>query len=354
MRISAVPEVPRPLVDALYDTALAPTHWPGALEGVTAWVGCATTSLQVRHLAHNDDGEFRMYGYEPKVLAHYTTNLWHSDPHLQHVRDLPVLEPLLSREVVSDAALRHTEYYGEFCEPQRLHDLQGVVLMRNADWAVTLANHGGVGQHFDADSCARLLAVGPYVMRAMSVAFDFSPRSFPVAHNEDLNLSVASVCVDPQLRLLDPPDAAMAAFLARPECPLDVHDGTLRATSEPAQSRLLRIVQGALHGSTPGARLGQDGSYQVVAVPSARRSAFDRTLCIRVVVSWPSAQNQVPAELASLPPGLRVVALRMADGLSDKDIAVELDITHATARTYATRVLRLLGLSSRRDLMRMR
>jgi hypothetical protein len=289
MHISAVPDVPRALVDALYDTAIDPSRWVSVLESVTSWVGSATTALQVRDLGHNDDGEYRMFGYVPKALEYYRTQLWHSDPHLHHVRDLPVREPLLSREVVSDATLRRTAYYGEFCEPQRLHDLQGLVLMRNADWAVTLANHGAVGQSFDAGSCARLLAVGPYVLRALSLAFDFAPRFAPVAHVDELHLSVASVCVDAQNKLLDAPDATMTAFLSRVDCPLDVCNGALRAIDGRAQRRLVRVVLAALQGNTRGMRLGREGSYQVVAVPTTRRSAFDRTPCVRVIVSAPQA-----------------------------------------------------------------
>jgi DNA-binding NarL/FixJ family response regulator len=56
----------------------------------------------------------------------------------------------------------------------------------------------------------------------------------------------------------------------------------------------------------------------------------------------------------ALSPSLRAVAEGMYAGLSDKEIAQELGISHATARTYAARVLRALGLHNRRDLMRPR
>jgi DNA-binding NarL/FixJ family response regulator len=46
------------------------------------------------------------------------------------------------------------------------------------------------------------------------------------------------------------------------------------------------------------------------------------------------------------------VAERLAEGLSDKEIAEALGIPVATARTYVARVLRRFGAKSRRELMR--
>ena len=53
-----------------------------------------------------------------------------------------------------------------------------------------------------------------------------------------------------------------------------------------------------------------------------------------------------------LPPRLREVGTLLAGGASDKEIAARLDLPLQTARTYAARVLRKLGLRSRRGLMR--
>jgi DNA-binding CsgD family transcriptional regulator len=69
-------------------------------------------------------------------------------------------------------------------------------------------------------------------------------------------------------------------------------------------------------------------------------------------------QDAVPAEkdgisisLDLLTPRLRQVAKMLALGHSDKEIAQELEIEVSTARTYVTRVLRRLGVHSRRELI---
>ena len=57
---------------------------------------------------------------------------------------------------------------------------------------------------------------------------------------------------------------------------------------------------------------------------------------------------------SELTPALVPVAHAMAEGLSDKEIAVRLGLSVRTARTYAQRVLARLGLSDRRQLMTLR
>jgi hypothetical protein len=52
-----------------------------------------------------------------------------------------------------------------------------------------------------------------------------------------------------------------------------------------------------------------------------------------------------------LPPALRRIADELVKGASDKDIAQRFDMPLSTARTYVTRVLRYLGVNSRRELM---
>ncbi|HYJ10434.1 MAG TPA: LuxR C-terminal-related transcriptional regulator [Polyangiaceae bacterium] len=48
------------------------------------------------------------------------------------------------------------------------------------------------------------------------------------------------------------------------------------------------------------------------------------------------------------------VACLMVRGAADKEIAIELGMTLHSARTYAARVLKRMGVQSRRELMRSR
>jgi len=56
----------------------------------------------------------------------------------------------------------------------------------------------------------------------------------------------------------------------------------------------------------------------------------------------------------ALPPSLRRIADLLGSGMSDKEIAVALDVPLATVRTYAARIYARLKVEGRRDLMRAR
>jgi hypothetical protein len=286
MKTGALPDLPRELVDALYDTALDPGSWDGALAGISRWVGAAGTFIQVRHLTHGGEGQIRTHGCISERVTHYQAELWHTEPHLVHLASLPVFEPLLSREVVEAKSVRRTAYYGEFCEPQDFHDLQGLVMLRNSEWAVTLANHSARGKEFGADSCARLAAVGKHALRALRLAFDFAPQPAFVEQGAAGALRVASLCVDGGLRVLDAPDHATCALLAWPSCPLAVRSGVLCALQPEDQRALAHLLPVALSGGTCGERLGPDAAFQVVAVPGPRMGPFERKPCVRIALLY--------------------------------------------------------------------
>jgi hypothetical protein len=58
-----------------------------------------------------------------------------------------------------------------------------------------------------------------------------------------------------------------------------------------------------------------------------------------------------PGVLSALPTSLRGVAEGLVRGLSDKEIALELELPLVTIRTYTSRVFSRLGVSSRREVM---
>ncbi len=73
---------------------------------------------------------------------------------------------------------------------------------------------------------------------------------------------------------------------------------------------------------------------------------------LELLLVLPHALNAPALSIDRLPPSLRRVAAQLADGLSDKEIAEALMMPLATTRTYVARVFRALGVTSRRELMR--
>lgn len=83
--------------------------------------------------------------------------------------------------------------------------------------------------------------------------------------------------------------------------------------------------------------------------PAIRRVDFgepDLPLTLHFGAGGPSSLGR-----SRLPPYLRPVAAGLSRGASDKEIAMDLGLSIATARTYVTRVLAAYGARSRRELM---
>lgn len=98
-------------------------------------------------------------------------------------------------------------------------------------------------------------------------------------------------------------------------------------------------------GSAELARLAQQPSSEQLsmAIQSERFT----------LVLLPQRTPLPPPSIEQLPLSLQRVARSLAEGCSDKEIAAALGLSLASVRTYAVRIYRRLGLTSRRELMRL-
>lgn len=91
-----------------------------------------------------------------------------------------------------------------------------------------------------------------------------------------------------------------------------------------------------------------------VETPLAKTAALEvdgHRVWLAVARGAPRASGSRAAAFGDLPPSLAAVARLLAAGLSDKEIASELDLRLATVRTYTTRIYRRLDVSGRRELI---
>jgi len=92
---------------------------------------------------------------------------------------------------------------------------------------------------------------------------------------------------------------------------------------------------------------GEPSPPSVFGESELRVLRLDGSGGVRYLVTVRPISRLEVAPLFWLPPTLRAVATRLANGDSDKEIAVELDLPLATARTYVSRVMRRLQVNSR-------
>ncbi|MCC7542834.1 MAG: response regulator transcription factor [Deltaproteobacteria bacterium] len=127
----------------------------------------------------------------------------------------------------------------------------------------------------------------------------------------------------------------------------------LDAFSQPAWlvTRTGRVLHANTAASTLDWVLTSLGSAAPIAGPALKRVAVtSQGIEGWVVVLARPDDLRAPDHAAGLPPRLGATARLLAQGLSDKEVADRLGVSHATARTYVARVYRKLGVHRRAEL----
>jgi hypothetical protein len=346
------------LINAIYETAAVPERWPDTIERTTEWIGGIAGSFQARRLGHRPAVMLISTGVDPDQHRAYLAYHHKDDPHLRHLKTLPVGRAQLSCDVVDDAELMRTSFYNEFCRPQNFHDLQGIVLLKSKHWAVTLAMFAHRKRRFDARTLSRLSAVAPHITCALSMdcVFDGVDQTEPALRTAAAAHALGLLWVDRSLRIVDLDASSRGAdSLHGDELPLMVDRAHLVARHPVDQERLCGAVLRALGDEATVLEVGRGSEKMRLAVaPGPRLSPFSAERCASVLYRRLPQRDtsDLNLRLRDLPPSLHAVATRMANGLSDKEIAVELGLPLSTARTYVTRVLQRLQMNNRRELMR--
>lgn len=348
--------VPADLLAAIYEASADASNWPNVVERATIWVGGIAGSFQARKFSPSLEARLISTGVDPSLHQAYLAHYYRNDPHLSHIASLPVGRPLLSLEVLEDRDLVRSEFYSGFCAPQRFHDLQGVVLVRNARWAVSLAMFSHRKRRFDRGTKQRLSALATHVTRALSMGFSFNglAEAEPGLHAVAQSRAIGLVYVDAQHRIVETHETADAGeWLRGRSHALTIEKQVLRACNVVESSRLASAVKQALAGQPSLHAFGEGASaLRVTFALGPRRSPICQERCVSVVVMpAPRELHSSRDLLCELPLSLQAVGRGLLRGLSDKEIAHELDLSIATVRTYVTRLFARVGVHGRRELM---
>jgi hypothetical protein len=345
------------LLASLYEAALTPDAWPAAMSSASAWIGGSATVLLLRRTDGLPGGALASHGFDPSYIPIYQQHYAESDPHLVHIARLPLGKSQLSEQVVPRRALQRTGLFHDILAPHCLFDSRGVLVFRSERWAAVFSAFAPRRDVLGAEAGGRMESLVPHLERALALSIHVGPPN-PAkpdrGPSEGLHRAT-TLHVSRALELLDPWENGWDSLFESADAPLMLRGSALRARSEADDERLRRAVRLGCDGQASVLLLrGGNCALSLCVAPGPRVSPFSALRSARLMVARTELGpiSHKPA-FRTLPARLLAVAERMARGQSDKQIAAELEMGLATARTYASRVLRRLGISSRRELMQL-
>ena len=353
------------IVGLVYDSALDPERWPAALERITRALRFHNASLSLMDLRSGAFplnitsgigepwlGRMAQYGQEvidqwggPEKLAAY-----------------PLDEPAVLSWVNPAAASESNRYYVEWSRPQRLIDLVGIALARDAQMigSLGLGRHESEGPIRQADvDAARLLV--PHLHRAVAISRLLDLRQVTASSFETVlrRLSSAVFLVSADLELLwsNPAgDELLAATdaLAHRSGRFWLCQPAARAAFARAVAQLLGADVAATHGYDVPIYLEDGRLLTLYVIPIETGPSESRPRAV-AVMAGPRGQQRDPCDvvgsLFGLTPSERRVLAGIAQGITISEIAARLHVGPATVRTHLLRVFDKTGVHRQPELV---
>ncbi|MFT3922159.1 MAG: helix-turn-helix transcriptional regulator [Myxococcales bacterium] len=355
-------KIPPGLLLAIHEAAADPRAWPEALARITSWVGGDVGSLLATRPADKGaDTNLVVSGIAPEDHPAHPRHQQRRPSYAARLARLPVGRAVLLRDALQ-SSLRSPR--GELARKHQLTDLQGIVLHRDANWRVSLGTFGRRGRRFDERTRHRLEVVGHHLHQALRLGRRFET----VGSDSDSGLQIATrmglvhaLEVDRELRLLSGHErwqrdqARDRAEGTRTLVPLHIEQQRLRARDAHDQPRLLHAVQQATLGkqSVLSFEVGEQRALVGFAPgPWISPLGHERAALVIMPPLWSGRATPEDDPFGKLPKALREVAEQLALGRTDKEIAISMGLSLASARTYVARTMKRLGINNRRELMR--
>jgi DNA-binding CsgD family transcriptional regulator/PAS domain-containing protein len=359
------------LIEALYDAALDPTHWPRLAPMFARAFDTESCAIFQLNLAQGSAGILGITGnFDAKSISDYETYYHQKDLVAIRMAQSGAGQAMLSTEVVGVSEFLDSEIFVDFAKPRRLGFFWAVGGTIEVEQHVT----GAVGIHrtrdaraFDADDKRHLDMVLPHLSRAMLLQRRL--QGLTQDHRLVLDalekLSVGMIVVDARATVLFANQTAER--LLRAGLGLTCREGYLGATDSTKEDELRRLIRQA--GLASLGRSSEAGG--VLALPRPE----GRPLCLQVCPLRPQALTlgpSVPAallifgdpnasaststqaliELYGLTPAEARLMAALVDGERLEDYADRQQISINTARTQSKQIFAKTGHGRQADLIR--
>ncbi len=353
-------------VDAIYAAVVEPAKWLNALGALCRLCAAESASHNLQHIS-NGTGTRTALGYDRADQPRYHDGFASRNPLFKGLLRQQMDVPHPHQTLVDDEIFRQSYYYNEYCRPNGLHFMAGLVITRRGDIAEWVSvNRGPRGDPFDRKQLRALDRLAPHLRRASEASYRLTE-----AHAARTGWEAVLDTLRCGVVMLD--QCSRVVFANRTARQLDAaRDGlALRAAgvSAPgATGALAHAISLATDGDSSGVR--QDAH---VVLP---RRNVPYPLSVTVIPlpresSWRLAGGPVallliadPAQPACSDPRLLMtlfgltdreatLTALLADGYRLHDAAGQLGIVRETARTHLARALDKTATKRQTDLVRL-
>lgn len=360
------------LIGKIYDCALDPEGWPGALDAIRFQLGFCNCSILLQAIPSGEILLNRIVGTTPDYVAKMQDHasdiirIWGG---WDRIQGFPLDEPIVHSQIPGLLPLASYRYYSEWLQPQGIIDAVAIGFARDQ----TLLGSIGLGRHLSAGPIADeeisfLRMIAPHFRRAAVISrlLDLqtvAARTFEATLDA---LSSGVVFVDEKSTVVHANTAAEVMF--RAGSPIAVRGGKLVAIDGAVTTHIQNLVQQAAvderklgHRGIGVPLRSKDGAPCVVHVlPLARgdlrpglRPAAKAALFI---TSARISSNEPRAALAlfyDLTPAETRIFELVADGMAVPHIAETLGVARSTVKTHLLRVFDKTGCHRQADLVRL-
>jgi len=354
-------------IDAIYGAAIEPAMLSNALDALRRLCNAESASYNLQHIA-NGTGTRTAIGYDRADQPRYFDGGFAARNELfTGLLNQPIGAPHPHQTLVDDEIFRRGYYFNEYCRPNGLHFMAGLVITQRhgtVEWVSV--NRGPRGDPYDRQQLRGLARLAPHFRRASEASYRLAEAyAARTAWEAVLNtLRSGVVMLDQYGRVVFANGTARDLDAARDGLTLS-HSGV----SAPAvAATLARAISLATDGDSDRIRHGthialprRDAPYplSVNIIPLPRESPWQLscTPVVLLLIADPAqsagSDDKVLMTLFGLTAREAALTTLLADGCRLEDAAKQLGIKRETARTHLARALDKTGTERQADLTRL-
>jgi DNA-binding CsgD family transcriptional regulator len=355
------------LISTVYDAAIDPTRWEGAIENAAHFVGGAGAGLFCKDVGAHHVAMPHKFGYRvPLPVALFEQIYPAAERHF-----LGELEqPIATTDLIPFGELVRTDIYRQWAQPQGFVDFVSAVLDRTTISTAIFGvfrheRHGFV----DDEARRKMRLIAPHIRRAVLIGRIFEFKAAEVATFVDTldGLSAGMYLIDTEGRLIHANTAGSA--ILRTGDILSSVGGRLVASDALADRNLREVFAAAGQGDAAlGIKgiavplVGKDGeryiAHSLPLTSGARRRAgvvytATAALFVRKASLVTCSASQVIGSAFKLTPTELRVLLAIVEVGGIPEIAAAFGVADTTVRTHVSRLFEKTGTSRQADLVKL-